>query len=51
MNSQAQYYQAVVDEEAGQYGVAIARLAVAEASAKEANKVAANFPSFGRMPT
>lgn len=45
MNSQAQYYQAVVDEEAGQYGVAIARLAVAEASAKEANKVAANFPS------
>ena len=45
MNSQAQYYQAVVDEEAGQYGVAIARLTVAEASAKEANKVAANFPS------
>lgn len=45
MNSQAQYYQAVVDEEAGQYGVAIARLAVAEAAAKEANKVAANFPS------
>ncbi|KAJ4156895.1 bck1-like resistance to osmotic shock [Fusarium falciforme] len=45
LNSMAQYYQAMTDDEAGQHGVAVGRLQVAEAQAKEAERVARNFPS------
>jgi hypothetical protein len=45
MNSMAQYYQALADEDANSYGVAIARLQIAENLAKEANRVANSFPS------
>ncbi|KAI1336310.1 BRO1-like domain-containing protein [Xylariaceae sp. FL0016] len=45
MSSNAQYYQALADEDANSYGVAVARLQAAEIMAKEANKIAANFPS------
>lgn len=41
----AQYYQALADDEANQHGVAVGRLQVAEAQAKEAERVARNFPS------
>lgn len=44
-NSVAQYYQALADDEAGQHGVGVGRLMVAEAQAKEAEKLARNFPS------
>lgn len=43
--SQSQYYQAVADDEAKSHGTAIARLMAAEVQAKEANRVASNFPS------
>jgi hypothetical protein len=43
--SQSQYYQAVADDEANSHGTAIARLTAAEVQAKEANRVATNFPS------
>ncbi|CAJ2502115.1 Uu.00g049680.m01.CDS01 [Anthostomella pinea] len=45
MSSNAQYYQALADEDANSYGVAVARLAAAEVQAKEANRVAINFPN------
>jgi hypothetical protein len=45
LNSMAQYYQALADEEASQYGSAVARLQSAEGLAKEAERVAKNFPS------
>lgn len=45
MTSNAQYYQALADEDANSYGVAVARLTTAETHAKEANKIANNFPA------
>ncbi|EGO59504.1 hypothetical protein NEUTE1DRAFT_60990 [Neurospora tetrasperma FGSC 2508] len=45
MNSLAQYYQALADEDANSYGVAIARLEIAQGLAKEANKMAHSFPT------
>ncbi|KAH7327928.1 vacuolar protein-sorting protein BRO1 [Stachybotrys elegans] len=44
-NSIAQYYQAMADDEANQHGTAVSRLQVAEGLAKEAEKIARNFPS------
>ncbi|KEY70903.1 hypothetical protein S7711_00745 [Stachybotrys chartarum IBT 7711] len=44
-NSIAQYYQAQADDEGNQHGVAVARLQVAEGLAKEADRLARNFPS------
>lgn len=46
MNSQAQYYQALADDDANSHGTAVARLQAAESLAKEANKLATNFPAF-----
>lgn len=45
MSSLAQYYQALADDDANSHGVAVSRLQVAEAAAKEANKIASSFPS------
>lgn len=45
MNSVAQYYQAVADNDANAFGVSIGRLQLAETSAKEALKFANSFPS------
>lgn len=45
MSSTAQYYQALADDDANSHGMAVARLQVAEGHAREANKVAHNFPS------
>ncbi|KAI5866767.1 vacuolar protein-sorting protein BRO1 [Durotheca rogersii] len=45
MSANAQYYQALADEDANSYGVAVARLTTAETQAKEANRLANNFPS------
>ena len=45
MNSTAQYYQALADDDANSHGMAVARLQVAEVHAREANKIANNFPS------
>ncbi|KAI3329204.1 BRO1-like domain-containing protein [Xylariaceae sp. AK1471] len=45
MSANSQYYQALADEDANSYGVAIARLTAAEIQAKEANKLASSFPS------
>ncbi|RYP53904.1 hypothetical protein DL768_001216 [Monosporascus sp. mg162] len=45
MNSNSQYYQALADEDANSYGVAVARLTAAEVQAREANKIASSFPS------
>ncbi|TGJ83256.1 hypothetical protein E0Z10_g5509 [Xylaria hypoxylon] len=45
MSANAQYYQALADEDANSYGVAVARLSAAEIQAKEANKLASSFPS------
>ncbi|KAJ3579945.1 hypothetical protein NPX13_g618 [Xylaria arbuscula] len=45
MSANAQYYQALADEDANSYGVAVARLTAAEMQAKEANKLASSFPS------
>ncbi|KAI1828455.1 BRO1-like domain-containing protein [Xylaria intraflava] len=44
MSANAQYYQALADEDANSYGVAIARLSTAEIQAREANKLASGFP-------
>lgn len=41
----AQYYQALADDEANQHGIAVSRLQVAEGLAKEADRVARNFPT------
>lgn len=48
MNSLAQYYQALADDDANNHGIAIARLEVAEVSAKDAHKAANSFP--GTVP-
>jgi hypothetical protein len=45
MSSLAQYYQALADYDANSYGVAIARLTVAEGYSKEATRIANAFPS------
>ncbi|KAF4471698.1 vacuolar -sorting bro1 [Fusarium albosuccineum] len=45
LNSMAQYYQALADDEANQHGIAVGRLQAAEVQAKEAERVAKNFPS------
>ncbi|KAI0913703.1 ALIX V-shaped domain binding to HIV-domain-containing protein [Ustulina deusta] len=45
MSANAQYYQALADEDANSYGIAVARLTAAEIQAKEANKLASSFPS------
>ncbi|KAL2263299.1 hypothetical protein VTK26DRAFT_7419 [Humicola hyalothermophila] len=45
MTSLAQYYQALADDDANSHGMAVARLHVAEKHAREANKIAGNFPS------
>lgn len=45
MSSLAQYYQALANNDANEHGVAIGRLQVAEAQAREANKIASAFPS------
>jgi hypothetical protein len=45
LSSQSQYYQAMADTEANSHGIAVARLKAAESQAKEANRVASNFPS------
>lgn len=45
MASVAQYYQALADDDANSHGIAICRLQVAEASAKDANRTANSFPS------
>ncbi|KAK3318557.1 BRO1-like domain-containing protein [Apodospora peruviana] len=47
-SSMAQYYQALADDDANSHGMAIARLQVAEAFGREANKIANNFP--GSIP-
>ncbi|KAG6013872.1 bck1-like resistance to osmotic shock, partial [Claviceps lovelessii] len=44
-NSKTQYYQAIVDDESSQHGIAVARLQVAETLAKEAERQSRNFPS------
>lgn len=46
LNSMAQYYQALADDDANAHGVAVGRLQAAEALAKEANKGASSFPGF-----
>ncbi|EON98942.1 putative vacuolar protein-sorting protein bro1 protein [Phaeoacremonium minimum UCRPA7] len=48
LNSMAQYFQALADDDANSHGTAVARLQLAEKLAKEANRVANNFP--GSMP-
>ncbi|KAM0325485.1 hypothetical protein ACHAQA_007472 [Verticillium albo-atrum] len=45
LSSMAQYYQALADAEAGQYGSAIARLQIAETQAKDADRSASTFPT------
>jgi hypothetical protein len=45
MSSMAQYYQALADDDATSHGMAIARLQVAEAHARDANKISNSFPS------
>ena len=45
MASLAQYYQALADDDANSHGVAICRLQVAEASARDANRAANAFPN------
>ncbi|ETS02029.1 BRO1-domain-containing protein [Trichoderma reesei RUT C-30] len=45
LNSMAQYYQAMADDEAGQHGVALSRLQVADTLAKDADRLAKSFPS------
>src|SRR3569833_3442580 len=45
MNSMAQYYQALADDDANAHGVAVGRLLVSNALAKEAYRIASNFPS------
>lgn len=46
LNSMAQYYQALADDDANAHGTAVGRLQAAENLAKEANKLASSFPSF-----
>ncbi|KAI1324154.1 BRO1-like domain-containing protein [Xylariaceae sp. FL0255] len=51
MSSNAQYYQALADEDANSYGVAVARLTAAEIQAREASKLASSFPSSASPST
>ncbi|KKY36895.1 putative vacuolar protein-sorting protein bro1 [Diaporthe ampelina] len=46
LNSMAQYFQALADDDANAHGVAVGRLQAAETLAKEANKGASSFPGF-----
>jgi len=48
MNSLAQYYQALADDDANSHGIAISRLQAAETGAKDASKGANSFP--GTVP-
>ncbi|PVH94258.1 BRO1-domain-containing protein [Periconia macrospinosa] len=45
MASMSEYYQALADNDANSHGVAICRLQVAEADARDANRIANTFPS------
>ncbi|KAF2424450.1 vacuolar protein-sorting protein bro1 [Tothia fuscella] len=45
MSALAQFYQALADNDANAHGVAICRLQVAEALAREANRVSNSFPA------
>jgi len=45
MNSMAQHFQAIADDDANSHGVAVGRLQVAESLAKEAVRIAGGFPS------
>ena len=45
MSSQAQYYQALADDDANSHGTAIARLQIAEAESRDASRAAGAFPS------
>ena len=44
-NSTAHLYQALADDEAGEHGIAVARLQVAEGLAKEADRMSKNLPT------
>lgn len=46
LNSMAQYYQALADDDSNAHGTAISRLQTAETLAKEATKGATSFPGF-----
>ena len=48
LTSRAQYYQALADDDANAHGMAVARMKVAESAAKEASRIANNFP--GSVP-
>ncbi|KAI5463070.1 BRO1-like domain-containing protein [Mariannaea sp. PMI_226] len=48
LSSMAQYYQALSDDDANHHGVAVGRLQIAEDQAKEADRLARNFP--GSVP-
>ena len=48
MGSLAQYYQALADDDANNHGLAVGRLHIAEALAREANRISNNFP--GSIP-
>jgi hypothetical protein len=45
MSSVAQYYQALADDDANSHGTAIARLQIAEAEGRDANRIANAFPT------
>ena len=45
LNAYAQYYQSLADDEANQHGNAVSRLQVAQGLAKEAERIAKNFPA------
>jgi hypothetical protein len=45
MSSMSQYYQALADDDANNYGIAISRLNVAETLCKEAHRAATGFPA------
>ena len=51
MGSVSEYYQALADVDAGQYGSAIARLQVAEKFSKTAFSIAKSFPSSVPTPS
>ncbi|KUI68208.1 Vacuolar protein-sorting protein BRO1 [Cytospora mali] len=46
LNSMAQYYQALADDDANAHGTAVGRLQAAENLAREAHKLASSFPGF-----
>ncbi|GAO15756.1 hypothetical protein UVI_02043180 [Ustilaginoidea virens] len=45
LNSMAQYYQGLADDDSNQHGIAVSRYQVAETLAKEADRMSRNFPS------